>query len=53
MLGQDDVSTETGDMPPWFKTPFKDVAYLELFQSMTTEEKMQNDHSSEAQVDSE
>ena len=40
MLGQDDGCTEAGDMPPWFKTPFKDVAYSELFQGMTTEEEM-------------
>ena len=51
MLGQDNSSTDAGDMPPWFKTPFKDVAYSELFRGMTTEEEMRIDQSSETEVD--
>ena len=53
MLGQDNSSTDAGDMLPWFKTPFKDVAYSELFRGMTTEEEMRIDQSSETEVDSE
>ena len=53
MLGQDHGSTDAGDIPPLFKTPFKDVAYAELFQGMATEEEMQSGQSEELEVDSE
>jgi len=53
MLGQDHGRTDAGDIPPWFKTPFKDVAYAELFQGMATEEEMQSGQSEELDVDSE
>lgn len=51
MFGQDIGSSGIDDMPPWFKIPIKDVAYSELFQSMTTEEEIQNGPSSETEVD--